>query len=111
MADWPGGGCPGRNHGPGGSQEEAALFVSGLVLVSGNPGADDRTGAGGRTSAGRSLRLSAVRGPVPDGVLGRRRVGESAQGGSALAHRDCSDGASGPSGTHFAADRLLAKQY
>ena len=52
----------------------AALSAGGLVLVSGNPGADDRSSAIEQAGHGRSLRLPDIRRLVHHDLLGRSRL-------------------------------------
>jgi hypothetical protein len=57
---------------PGDRGQEISISDGGLVVVSGNAGADDRAGAGGSAGHGRSLRLSFIHRTVCNVVLGSR---------------------------------------
>ena len=70
--------APDHNFGP--ARATAPVSRCRMVLVSGQPGADDWTGAGGRASHGRSLRLHSVHWLVPDGDLAGCRLVPSSAG-------------------------------
>ena len=83
-----------------------------MVLVSGQPGADDRTGASGRAGHGGSLRLHSVHRLVSDGDLAGGRLGGQRVERNAFAPVACrsrSGLSAGAGDAHLPSGWLLAR--
>jgi hypothetical protein len=97
-------------HRTSGARPAASLPHCGMVVVPDHASPHDRPGAGGRAGDGRSLRLRVLCRIVPDGLLGRGRLGCRAAYAEGVAAGGQRRGFVGSVGGYVPADRVLEQR-